>query len=419
MTTLEHGSGALDEDDAPIQISAARAALRVPAFRTVWLGALASGIGTWMQQVTLGAFAYELSESAAFVSLVFFAMMGPVLVLALVGGALADAFDRRHLLIGTQLAMAAASVGLALVVTGDDTNRTAFLAVVFAGGVAGALNAPVWNAFVPTLVPRGQLAGAVSLQSTQMNLSRVVGPAIGGVLYPSFGAAGVFALNAATFVFSIGSLFLIESPPQHRVEGPTGLGRIAEGVRHARHDPIVRGVLFTILTFSLVCLPFIGQMPTHAAESFGVRPKSFAYGVLYASFGLGAVVGAVSIGTFLSGFDLRRVVRRALLGFAVSLAVFASLPSIVPAYAVAVVLGFSYFATVTSLSTILQTHVPDHLRGRVMSLWHLCFAGIVPIGLAIAGPIADATSIRAVLLFGAIAAVALALYLRRSAVAKQ
>ena len=416
MPTVDPAAAPVDEDDAPIQISAARGALQVRAFRTVWLGAFASGIGSWMQQVTLGAFAYELTGSASFVSLTFFAQMGPVLVLSLFGGALADMFDRRRLIIGSQLVQAASSAALAIVVMNDEPSRISLLIPVFAHGVANAVNAPAWNSLLPTLVPREHLAGAVSLQSTQLNSSRVVGPAIAGALYPSMGAAGVFAINAASFVFSIGSLFMIETPRQERTQGgPTVFGRIAEGLRVARHDPVVRGVLFTIMAFSLVCLPFIGQMPTHAAESFGIRPKSFEYGVLYATFGLGAVIGAVSIGTFFSGADLHRVVRRALLGFAASLAVFALLESVVPAYVVAVILGFSYFASVTSLSTILQSHVPDQLRGRVMSIWQMAFAGVVPLGLAIAGPIADATSIRVVLLYGAVCAVGLAVYARVSA----
>jgi predicted MFS family arabinose efflux permease len=159
--------------------------------------------------------------------------------------------------------------------------------------------------------------------------------------------------------------------------------------------------------FSLLCLPFIGQMPTIAEENLGMDVESAAYGLLYACFGLGAVTGAVSIGTFLSGVQRRTIIVRGLVGFALALGTFGLLRDPAPAYAVVTVLGFSYFATVTALNTIIQEHVPDAMRGRVMSLWLMAFGGTVPLGLMIAGPIAEALSITFVLLYGALVALVL------------
>jgi predicted MFS family arabinose efflux permease len=284
--------------------------------------------------------------------------------------------------------------------------------------VFNALNAPAWVALLPSLVPRRHLAGAISLNSTQMNASRVIGPAIAGVVFAAFGAAWVFGINAVTYLFAIVAIWRVQSPPSppRDARGPQGLRRLTEGFAVARRDPLVRRILITLVAFSFLCLPFIGQMPTLAAENLGMRPRSLAYGLLYAAFGLGAVTGAVSIGTFLSGQDRYRLVRFGLGGFAVCLLTFGLLRDAAPAYPVAALVGFTYFATVTSLNTVLQEHLDDSVRGRVMSLWLMGFGGTVPLGLMAAGPVAEATSITLVVVYGAVTAALLAWYadLRRA-----
>jgi predicted MFS family arabinose efflux permease len=178
----------------------------------------------------------------------------------------------------------------------------------------------------------------------------------------------------------------------------------------------VRRALISLTVFSLLCLPFTGQMPTIAAENLGLRPKSLAYGVLYATFGLGAVLGAVSIGTFLAGRSKAKIMRNGLAVFAVALAAFGLTRTAWPAYPIVLIIGFAYFATVTSLNTVLQEHLDDRVRGRVMSLWLMAFGGTVPLGLLAAGPVAEATSITVVLLYGAAVAAGLAVYAHYTAV---
>jgi MFS family permease len=413
--TFEESMDALEEGDAPIQVGAARAALASHDFRVVWFGAFASNIGTWMQNVTLGAFAWELTHSPTFVSLTAFAQLGPILVLSLVGGVLADTFDRRRLIAGAQTWQLFGSVALALIAAQHHPHETAILACVFAIGVGNAINGPAWASLLPSLVERRNLAGAISLNSTQMNASRVVGPAIAAPLYPAIGAAAVFAINAATYVFAVATVLAIHPARIEPVKAaPRGLRRLVEGFSIARRNPVLVRVLVTIALFSFLCLPFIGQMPTIAARNLHIRPKSFRYGFLYACFGLGAVTGALSIGTFLSRQDLRRVVQAGLAAFSLLLLTFSLLSSVGPAYPIAAMLGFAYLATVTSLSTVLQEEVDDAQRGRVVSLWQMGFGGVVPIGLLVAGPIAEATSIRFVLVYGAVAAAGLVWYARVS-----
>jgi predicted MFS family arabinose efflux permease len=163
---------------------------------------------------------------------------------------------------------------------------------------------------------------------------------------------------------------------------------------------------------SFFCLPFIGLMPVVAEQNLGIDSKSLAYGLLYAAFGLGAAGGAISIGTVLVGYPRGRLVRIFLAGFAVTLAVFATLRVAAPAYLVVFLVGFSYFATVTSLSTALQEHLEDQARGRVMALWIMAFGGTVPLGLLAGGWVARYTSITFVIALGAVFALLLTLTTR-------
>ena len=407
----EDATDAYVDGDVAYTRGTARAALAHRAFRVVWGGTFASNVGTWMQNVILAAFGYELTRSTTFVGVLFFAQLGPLLFLASLGGALADIVDRRRLLVAMQLVQLVLSLLLAGLAAVDNPSRGAIVACVLAIGVANALSAPTLSAVLPTLVPRPDLSGAVSLQSVQMNASRVIGPAIGGVLYPAFGAAPVFAVNALTYLFAVAAVWITPFPG--RAPGPaeeSGRSRLLAGFRTARHDPLVRRILTTMATMSLFSLAFVGLMPALAAENLGMRPRSLGYGLLYAGFGAGAALGAVSIGTLLAGRSKPRIVRVGFVAFSVLLACFGLVRTPALAYPIAILLGVAYFAVVTSLSTVLQEHLPDHLRGRVMALWIMAFGGTVPLGVLAAGAVATHTSITAVVLFGAAMALVLAWY---------
>ncbi|MDQ1402313.1 MAG: hypothetical protein QOG03_629 [Actinomycetota bacterium] len=406
---VEETEDALLEGDRPIR-GTAMAALRHRDFRVVWLGAMASNIGTWMQNIALGAFAYHLTKSAGFVAIIGFAQLGPLLLLSIVGGALADAFDRRRVLVAAQTEQMVVSFVLAWVAAHHPSQGLLF-ACVLAIGIGNAINAPAFSAVLPQLVEREDLSGAVSLQSVQMNLSRVIGPAIGGIILPFVGVPGVFAINALTYLFAIGTLLVVRLPPVPvQPHGGGGLSRLVGGFREAKRDRLVGRILITITTISFFSLPFIGLMPVLAARNLGIANpvKSTAYGVLYACFGLGAAFGAVSVGTVLVRARREQIVRVGLLVFAGFLAIFGFLHNLTAAYPIVFLVGLFYFATVTALSTLLQEHLADAVRGRVMALWIMGFGGTVPIGLLVFGQLADATSVTVVVVGGAAIALVLA-----------
>jgi predicted MFS family arabinose efflux permease len=283
------------------------------------------------------------------------------------------------------------------------------LGAVFAIGIANALGAPGLNAILPTLVPREDLAGAVSLASVQMNLSRVIGPPIGALIYHSLSASPVFAINALTYLFAVVGLLWAKYPRRTNAHvAERGFARLLSGARIARRDPLLSHILVTLFSFSFFSLTFVGLMPTIAKESLGIDPKSWQYGVLYACFGLGAALGAVSVGTVFSHVSKTKLLRPAFLAFALVLAVFGLLRVASLGYPVAFVLGYAYFVAITSLSTLIQSHLVDEERGRVMALWIMGFGGTVPVGVLVGGAIKEVTSITAVILGGAVWSVLLA-----------
>jgi MFS family permease len=408
----EQFEDALVDGDVAYRRGTAQSALRHGNFRIIYFGTFASNIGTWMQNVVLGAYAYKITGgSSLFVGLVFFAQLGPLLFLSTLGGLLADVVDRRRFLVGAQLAQLGFSLGLAGIARSDHPSHAMILAAVFAIGIANAVGAPGLNAILPTLVPREDLAGAVSLASVQMNLSRVIGPPIGALIYHSLSAAPVFAINALTYLFAVIGLLWAKYPRRTNARvAERGFARLLSGARIARRDPLLSHILLTLFSFSFFSLTFVGLMPVIAEESLGIDPKSWQYGVLYACFGLGAALGAVSVGTMFARVSKTTLLRPAFLAFAAMLAVFGLLRSASLGYPVALLLGYAYFVAITALSTLIQSHLVDEERGRVMALWIMGFGGTVPVGVLVGSAIKDATSITAVIVGGAVWAVVLAVW---------
>jgi len=386
----------------------ARAALAHRDFRVVYIGAFASNIGTWMQNVVLAAWAHTLTGSASFVGVIIFAQLGPLLFVTPIGGLLADRFDRRRLLIAAQVAQMAMTTVLAGLALDDSPNLALIVVVVFSIGMGNAINAPTWSATIPLMVGRRDLPGAISLNSTQMNGSRVIGPAIGGLLFPWLGPAFVFLLNALTFLAVIAVLIRVTLPPIPTAAGRSGWRQILGGIDVARTNPVVARSLVLLATFSLLAITFVGQMPVVAHDNFGIDPESFAYGALYALFGLGAMFGSLAQGTVWSDRSKAAAVPRALMAYAALLLPFALASEPATAFPLAFAVGFAYFTFITSLSTTLQDVIDDGVRGRVMALWIMGFGGMVPIGNLVAGPIIEATSMRAVMVFGVVVALILA-----------
>ena len=411
--SLEEIEDAVVDGDSvvPARSGTARAALSHRTFRIVFLGAFASNIGTWMQNVVLGAYAYDLTHSATFVGVIIFAQLGPTLVLPMVGGLLADKVDRRRFLILLSLEQLVFSLGVALVVASPHPSHVLLVVMVLMVGCGSAMFGPAYSAILPGLVGKADLAGAISLNSAQMNASRVIGPVIGGVLYSVIGPAWIFVGNAATYLFVVVALLMVTLPLVPQSAEGSRWRQLTAGIRVAREDPVVGRCLVTVFVFSLLALAFIGQMPVVAAHNLGINlSKSPDYGILYACFGTGALAGAISIGTVFARTSKPMLVRVCLVGYALTLCAFALERGPLPAYINVAVTGAFYFAFITALNTTLQARLTENVRGRVMALWMMGFGGTVGVGNLLVGPVVEAVGITNVLLFGAVVALVLAWY---------
>jgi MFS family permease len=374
----------------------------------MWMASFSSSIGTWMQNVVLPLYVLDRTDSASMVGLMVFAQLGPLLFLSIPAGVIADRFDRRKWLIAMQLLQLAFSALLAPLAAADAPIWAIFL-VALGVGMGNALNAPAWSAMLPTLVDRDDIAGSVSLNSAMINGSRVVGPIIVAVLRSSgVSISQIFLINAVTYLFVVGALLRTRVPAPVKVVHAPGWRQLTAGVQIAKANPAVWRLLVTLFTFSLLSLPYVGLFAAVVRLNFGVDKGSTTYEWLYATWGFGACFGGLAIGTVFVGWDKRSVIRYGFLAFAIALAAFAAVREPVGAFVVAPLLGFAYFATTTSMNTVLQSRLEDHERGRVMSLWFMAFGGTVPLGNLVFAPVIDAVGARWVLLGGALWALFLA-----------
>lgn len=392
----------------PPKPGSARAALAYRDFRLVWIGLFLSNIGTWMQNLALPAYVDARTESAAIVGILLFAQLGPLLLLSIPGGIIADKVPRKPWLIGMQWVQLVFSVVLAAIVSVDGPLWGLFLAQL-AIGVANALNAPAFQASIPMLVDRQDLPGAISLNSVMLNGSRVVGPAIAAMLALwGVTTAQLFLVNAATYLFLIIALVSVRVPDVRAKHTETGWRRALTGVRIARSRRVLSRLLVSMFGFSFFSLVYVALYASVVRLNFGVNPKGATFKWLYAVWGLGAMLGALAVGTVLVHFDRRKLIVAGFTGFAVSLAAYALIRSPGPAFPVGLVLGFCYFLTATSMITIFQQNLRDTERASVMPLWFMAFGGSVTLGGLAFGKLVDHIGARWVMLGGAAFAVFLA-----------
>ena len=389
----------------------ARAALAYPEFRILFIGTTLSSIGTWMQNFTLPAYVDGRTGSASLVGLLIFVQLGPLLLLSIPSGILADRFDRTKLVISMQAVMMAMSIVLAVLLLSDAPLWTIFAAQLTIG-VANTLNAPAFSASIPMLVDRRDLSGAISLNSAMINGTRIAGPALAALLAAiGFSLSQLFLVNAATYLFLIVPLaFMVRLPMPTGALPDRGWRKLGSGIRIVRRRGVLLRTLTTMFLFSLLCLPYVGLFPSVARINFGLDPEGGEYKLLYIVWGLGAFFGALAVGTWLARRDTRRLIPLGLLLFAAAIGTFALLDNWILALPVAGALGFVYFMTATALASVMQRNLADTERGAALPLWFMAFGGTVPLGTLAFGPLMDAIGARWVLGIGAVSALALAVW---------
>ncbi|HEX6718319.1 MAG TPA: MFS transporter [Pyrinomonadaceae bacterium] len=357
-------------------------------YRVFWIGAFLSNVGTWMQVVAQGWLVLQLTNSAFWLGLDGFMATAPGFVLTLVGGVFADRIDRRRLLLYTQVVAGLAALGLAAVVATAVVNRWMVLGFSFVTGSCMALASPSYLALTYDLVGREDLANAIALNSTQFQLSRVVGPTLAGIAFRVFGLAGCFFANGISYVAVVTALWMVrtEQPnaPERVVkERPAFWRDIVEGLHYARNRPRVSSLLLLAAINSFFGAPYFTLVPIYARDIFRLGETGLA--LMMGTSGCGAFVGALLVaylgdfrkkGWFVLGGAM--MFGLCIMGFALSSRLMLSLLFLFG-------VGFALVVSIALTNTLLQKLVTDQMRGRVMSMFMLSFLGTVPIGNILAG----------------------------------
>ena len=385
-------------------------ALSYPNYRLWFMGQLVSLVGTWMQTTAQGFLVFELTRSPAYLGYVGFAAGVPSWLFMLYGGVIADRIPRRTLLLATQTSMMLLAFTLAALTFTHLIRPWHLVALAFGLGVPNAFDAPARQAFVLEMVDRGALPNAIALNSIMFNTATAVGPAAAGVAYALLGPGWCFTLNGLSFLAVIGALWAMRlrpAPPRQRLS--SALDDLAEGLRFVAGDVWVRTIIGLVTVSSLFGLAFAPLTPAWAVTI--LRGDARTNGLLLSARGVGAVVAALMIAVLGATAPRGILLTAGSIAFPLFVLAFAAVRWLPLALAVLVGVGWGFMILANMANVLIQTLVPDHLRGRVMGLYALSFFGFMPIGALLAGGAAAWLGEPATVALGALVSLATALAL--------
>ena len=382
-----------------MQFPAALRALNHRDFRLFWIGQSISSVGSWMQSVGLSWLVLELTNSPFRLGVVSALQFAPVLLFSAVAGVVVDRTPKRRLVLATQTALMLPAFALAALTW---TGRVHYWHVATLAGVIGFVNAldmPSRQSFLVEMVGRDDLLNGIALNAATFNAARIVGPAIGGLLIARYGTAVAFLLNALSFLAVVLNLAAVRAGSEAKPRrGTTIREEFLDGVRYATRTPMVAlilGLVFSVSTFAMnhgVLVPLFAREVLHE----GVH----VFGLLMASLGVGAVVGAVGLALMGGGRPPLVAVVAPGLGVALGIITLAFVRHFALAAVVLFLIGIMQIVFQNGCNTIVQVTVPDELRGRVMGVYMMVFAGATPLGASLIGSIAEGGGVPAACLVG-------------------
>jgi MFS family permease len=357
-------------------------------YRIFFTGQIVSLAGTWMQNIALAWLVIELSGSPLAIGALAFWRFVPFTVFGLAAGVVADRIESRKLVMATQASAMAISIALAVVtLTGTATLPIVYILAAL-GGVALAFDAPGRQSLTFQMVGPRELPNAVALNSGLFNGSRIIGPAIAGLVIAAVGTGLCFVVNAVSFLAVLTALALVRNEELRVVEKDPS-ARVVDGIRrafaHAWNDPQLRLILMVVTVVSTVGFNFHVLVPLLAADTLHVGPEGF--GFLSASFGLGALVGALAAATFREASW--RLFAIGTGSFGVLALLLAPVQNAILAGVLLVGIGVSFTLFTANANALVQLAAPDYLRGRLISIYLLAFVGVAPVGGLFAGWLAE------------------------------
>jgi MFS family permease len=354
-------------------------------YRLYFFGQSFSLVGTWMQRTAVYWLVYDLSKSPFILGVAVFCAQFPSFLLSIMGGVVADRYNRYRVMVVAQILSLIQALILALLIFNGSYEVWQILALSVLLGAINAFDVPARQALIYDIVGNKEhLPNAIALNSTMVNVARLIGPAISGIILEGFGAEICFLTNAFSFVVVIVSLLFMRIPvfvPRERINSIST--DLREGLHYLRNTPNIRNVMLMLACVSLLSLPFVTLLPVYARDVFIGGASTF--GVLNSFVGLGAVACALFLASMPPGTNLKKVLFRCTILFSIGLMAFAYVTSFPIALACIALAGFGMMAQTTISNTLIQTTVAPAMRGRVISYYAMAFFGMQPLGGLLVG----------------------------------
>ena len=374
--------GAIEESPSHAWLPPALQSLRHRNYRLLWIGTVISNSGDWMDQIALNWLVYQLTGSAVDLGILNACRLAPIFVFTLIGGVVADRWERRRLMFTTQSVALLLALALSLLSGTGLVQMWMVLLIAVGRGIMLSFNQPARQSLISELVPREDLPNAVALNSATLNLTRVLGPAIGGGLIASVGVAGAFYLNAVSFIAVLIALTMMRFEERPSAAHGSMLRQLAGGVIYVKRHPDLRVLVMLALVPMVLGMPYQAMLTVFASDVLHVGGGGL--GLLTACSGIGAVSGALSVASVSGRSWLPRLMLGGLVLFGVGLLAFAVSPWMTLSVAALILVGAGQQVYMASNNTLIQIRVDEEYRGRVLSTLFLN-RSMVPLGTVLAG----------------------------------
>jgi predicted MFS family arabinose efflux permease len=374
----------------------------------MWLGACASTIGTFVQQFAQSWLVYDLTQSPFYLGLDLFLGQLPIILFSLIGGVFADRLDRKKMLLGSQYIQMICAFVLAALFFTHSVKVWQILSLSFVVGLGQSFGGPAYSALLPTLVPSKDLSNAIAMNSIQFNLARVLGPAIGGFAYATFGATWCFTLNGVSYLAVIASLLMIQIKFVRPASREPIMKSMREGIQFIRQREGLSSLVFLAFSTTLLGFSLTGFLPVIVRAVFHQGPET--YERLLICSGAGSIVGALIVAASERLKGQGYIALLTLMGLGIAIGGFA-LSKWLPLSCILIfICGAAIMASASLMVSLVQIIVPDHVRGRVMSVYNLAFRAGIPLGSLALGKLIPIVGVSAALGGSGLILVAVALY---------